>query len=453
MYRKLTLLVVDDDKDFADDFSVLGRDIFNMSFASTGEEALQMLENDTPDGVILDLRLGAGIDGLEVLKKIRLKYIDLPVIMVTDYASVETAVEAMKLGAFHYMSKHPNMKELHAIINKELQSVGWKSLFFNEVRKNYGELVGNSLPMKNVYEVVSKAAPIDINVLVEGESGTGKELIAREIHGRSKRVHSPFIAVNCSAIPDTLFESTLFGHEKGSFTGAVATKKGLFELAEHGTIFLDEICSLSIRNQAKLLRVIEDKKIIRVGGMDEFDVDVRVISASNKNLEKEKEAGTFREDLYYRISTISIIIPPLRERKDDVPLLASYFAKRLSLEMCKKCPDFTKDALKALTRYNWPGNVRELRNVIERALVVVTDRPITAADLNLSNDFKSNKEIFNLPYYEARKKILKDFKDKYLAELIARNRGNISKAAEEAGISRSSIHRMLNDGKELNSKE
>jgi len=452
MFRKLNLLVVDDDKDFADDFSVLGRDIFNISFASTGEEALHMLADDVPDGVILDLRLGAGIDGLAVLKEIRLKYVDLPVIMVTDYASVETAVEAMKLGAFHYMSKHPNMRELHAIIKKELQSVGWKSLFFNEVRKNYGELVGNSLPMKSVYEVISKAAPIDINVLVEGESGTGKELVAREIHGRSKRVNSPFVAVNCAAIPDTLFESTLFGHEKGSFTGAVAKKKGLFELAEGGTIFLDEICSLSIQNQAKLLRAIENKKIIRVGGMDEFDVDVRIIAASNKDLGKEKECGKFREDLYYRISTISVKIPPLRERKDDIPLLASYFAKRLSMEMCKECPKFTKEALSALKKYNWPGNVRELRNVIERALVIVRGRSIKSSDLNLSSekkdDFESFKGISKLPYYEARKKVLNDFQEKYLKELISRNGGNISKTAKEAGISRSSIHRMLKDAGE-----
>jgi len=449
MYKKLNLLVVDDDKDFASDFSVLGKEIFNLSFASTGEEALSMLSEDVPDGVILDLRLGAGIDGLGVLKEIRLKYHDLPVIMVTDFASVETAVEAMKLGAFHYMSKHPSMKELHAIIQKELQNVGWKSLFLNEVRKNYGELVGSSDQMKKVYEVISRAAPVDINVLVAGESGTGKELVAREIHGRSKRVNSPFIAVNCAAIPDTLFETTLFGHEKGSFTGAVGRKKGLFEIADHGTIFLDEICSLSIRNQAKLLRVIEDKKIVRVGGTDEFDVDVRIISASNKNLEKEKECGKFREDLYYRISTISVNIPPLRERKEDIPELASYFAKRLSMEMCKKCPKFTKEALSALKKYNWPGNVRELRNVIERALVVTTGKSIGVSDLNLISDktdkLESIEDMFNMPYYEAREKVLSDFKKKYLSNLIEKNNGNISKAAKQAGISRSSIHRMIKD--------
>ncbi|MCK4823186.1 sigma-54-dependent Fis family transcriptional regulator, partial [bacterium] len=250
MPRKIQLLVVDDDEDFSRDFAVLSRDLFDITLASTGEEALLLLDEDVPDAVILDLRLGSGIDGLQTLRKIRSTHFDLPVIMVTQYATVETAVEAMKLGAFHYISKHPNMKELYAIIERELRNAGWKSLFLEEVHKQYGEMVGKSSAMKKIYRLISRAAPTSINILIEGENGTGKELVAREIHARSGRAQHPFVAVNCAAIPATLFESVLFGHEKGAFTNAMRRMVGKFETAEKGTIFLDEVSTLTQDLQA-----------------------------------------------------------------------------------------------------------------------------------------------------------------------------------------------------------
>jgi len=260
MTKRLNLLVVDDDDDFAHDFAILSQGIFDMARAASGEEALQKLEENEPDAVILDLRLGAGIDGIETLRNIRAIHHDLPVIMVTEFANVETGVQAMKLGAFHYTSKHPNMNELHAIIQRELRHVGWKSLYLEEVHKQYGEMIGDSPAMKELYQSISQVAPTPSTVLIEGENGSGKELVAHEIHARSGRAQSPFVAINCGAIPAVLFESELFGHEKGSFTGAMERKKGKFELADGGTIFLDEITNLSLELQAKLLRVLEDRK-------------------------------------------------------------------------------------------------------------------------------------------------------------------------------------------------
>jgi len=450
MDKKLDLLVVDDDKDFIEDFTILAGSLFNVTSVLTGEDALGMLASEAPDAVILDLRLGSGIDGLETLKRIRNMSVNVPVIIVTDYAAVDTAVEAMKLGAFHYMSKHPNMKELYAIIRRELKYAGWRSLYFKEVRRNYGTMVGKSAGMKEVFGIISKAAPVDISVTIEGESGTGKELVAREIHGRSRRVHNPLIAVNCAAIPDTLFESTMFGHEKGAFTNAVCRRKGHFEAADNSTIFLDEIGSLSRANQAKLLRVIEEKRFVRVGGTDDITVNCRIVAASNKNLKEEVDSGAFREDLFYRISGIVLHLPPLRERKSDILLLAAHFARKISLETCRKCPDFTEDAKKMLYNYTWPGNVRELKNVIERSVVLVQEPYITAKDLHLlpyeatTGLMPANTE--QLTYAEAKHRVMTEFKKHYVAAVLKKYSGNVTAASKAAGISRSSFHRMIKGG-------
>ena len=245
MTKKFDLLLVDDDDEYARDFALLGQEVFNVYRSATGEEALKKLQKFEPDAVILDLRLGSGIDGLETLKRIRSQFVELPVIMVTDYASIETAVEAIKLGAFHYISKHPNMKALHAIIRRELQQISWKTLFIRETDKHFGSIVASSPVMKNIFKTIQRIAYSNANILIQGETGTGKELLARAIHSQSPRAQLPFVAINCSALPFHLFESELFGHEKGAFTGAIARKKGRFELADGGTIFSDEIADLN----------------------------------------------------------------------------------------------------------------------------------------------------------------------------------------------------------------
>ncbi len=451
MPNRLHLLVVDDDQDFIRDFEIIGREFFRMTSSGSGEEAVQVMKKETPDAVILDLRLGQGMDGLETLRVIRGIHADIPVIMVTQYASVETAVEAMKLGAFHYMSKNPNLKELHAIIMNELRNAVWKSLYLQEIHEKYGELVGESEPMKKLFRQISRLAPSDVNVLIQGENGSGKELVAREIHARSRRSDKPFVVVNCPAIPGPLFESELFGHEKGAFTGAVCRRKGKFELAHTGTLFLDEISAMDPALQAKLLHVTEHQAFERVGGTEPIPMDIRIISASNRDLLQDIPCGKFREDLFYRLNVMNLSVPPLRERKEDVPLLAAYFCRKLFLKWGRPCQDFSPGAMEKLKSYHWPGNVRELRNIIERTLILVTDRMIEPEDLELGahdapNLFDDGKNRF-LPYEKARNRVMNQFKKKYLLELLERCGGNVSRAAREAGLSRPGLHRMMKEVK------
>lgn len=449
MHKKLHLLVVDDDNDFARDFAVLSRDVFDLTFAATGEEALESIEQTEPDAVVLDLRLGAGLDGLQTLRGIRSRHFDLPVIMVTDHASVETAVEAMKMGALHYTSKHPNMKELHAIIQRELRSVTWKSLCLEQVHQQYGEMIGDSPAMRRIHEMISHVAATSAPVLIEGENGAGKELVAREIHARSQCGQSPFIAVNCGAIPPALFESEMFGHEKGSFTGALARKPGKFEMADGSTLFLDEISNLSLDLQAKLLRALDDQSFTRVGGNVTIQVNARIISASNQDLEQEVAAGRFRRDLYYRLKVVKIELPPLRERKEDIPQLAAYFARRTALKYGRRCQSFSPAAMKALQNHTWPGNIRELRNVIESALIMVTDRPIQPADFYLSSRSPDKDspfaDLLTQPYDQAKNRLLSRFKKAYLSALMQRHQNNITAAAKKANLPRTSLHRMLKE--------
>ncbi|NIA29961.1 MAG: response regulator [Actinobacteria bacterium] len=449
MTKKFDLLLVDDDDEYARDFALLGQEVFNVYRSATGEEALKKLQKFEPDAVILDLRLGSGIDGLETLKRIRSQFVELPVIMVTDYASIETAVEAIKLGAFHYISKHPNMKALHAIIRRELQQISWKTLFIRETDKHFGSIVASSPVMKNIFKTIQRIAYSNANILIQGETGTGKELLARAIHSQSPRAQLPFVAINCSALPFHLFESELFGHEKGSFTGAIARKKGRFELADGGTIFLDEIADLNYNHQSKLLRVIEEQTFTRVGGEKEIKVNVRIMAASNKNIQDEIKATRFREDLFYRLNTIPLKLPALRERKEDIPVLIDYFTKSAYAENKIKNSGFTNQAINKLKNYSWPGNIRELKSFIERTIIMHPDKRIQPEDIELgqiSSDIPVFFEKFlRLPYPEARTRVLMEFKKIYIAELTRRNGGNITKAAGEAQIQRSSLHRMMKE--------
>ena len=449
MNRKLELLLVDDDDEFARDFAILGQGIFDITRAPAGEQALEMLGQHEPDAVILDLRLGAGMDGLETLRRIRANYQDVPVIMVTDHAEVETAVEAMKLGAFHYTSKHPNMKELHAIIMRELRQISWKNLFLDKSDSQFGDMVGASPAMKSIFKMIPRCAQSDANILIHGETGTGKELLAREIHRQSTRSNYPFVAIDCSAIPAGLFESELFGHERGAFTGAVGRMKGKFELADGGTIFLDEITNLDYNLQPKLLRVLEDRSFARVGSEKSISVNVRIIAACNRDIQVEVKEGRFRQDLFFRLNTIPIHLPPLRERREDIPALIEYFVKSCLRKSNTKYLGFTNEAIKKLKNYQWPGNIRELKNLVERTLILHPNKKIEPNDIEFFRAPHNVSGLFGkfltLPYAQARDQLLLDFKRAYISDLIHRNEGNITQAAREAQIPRSSLHRMMKE--------
>lgn len=348
--------------------------------AASGIEALPIIKEQEFDAIFCDIKMPQ-MDGIEVLENIK-QNSDTPVIMISGHGTIETAVEAIKKGAFDYISKPPDLNRLLITLRNALD----KSKLMTEtkalkkvVRKQY-EMIGESAPMIEVREMIEKVAPTSARVLIEGENGTGKELVARQLHELSNRSYNPFIEVNCAAIPSELIESQLFGHEKGSFTSAVKMRKGDFELANGGTLFLDEIGDMSLSAQAKVLRALQENKITRVGSEKDIPVDVRVIAATNKNLKEEIEKGNFREDLYHRLSVIIIMVPPLRDRKDDIPLLVDAFVKRISEDMGKLAPVFKEEAVAELQNYRWTGNIRELQNVVER-LVILCGNTITEDDV------------------------------------------------------------------------
>ncbi len=377
-YDMAQILVVDDEKKMGILIEGTLKDAgYSVKTVTSGEEALKLLKKNTYDVVITDLKMEP-VDGQVVLKKAKELNESTEVIMMTAYATAKSAVEAMKAGATDYIIKPFALEELKLLVDKIVEKQ--KLLALNlQLQEDLGkavldEFVGKSKNIKQVFELVEKVAKTDANVLLLGESGTGKELVARAIHQKSKRRDKPLITVNCAALTETLLESELFGHEKGAFTGAYARKLGRFELADLGTIFLDEIGEISPTIQAKLLRVLEEKKINRVGGVETIGVDTRVIAATNKNLEQNVKAGRFREDLYFRLNVFPIWIPPLRERREDIPLLVEYFLKKFQYQG-EKLP---ADIMDQLINYHWPGNVRELKNILERAMILSDGKTIEA---------------------------------------------------------------------------
>ena len=356
---------------------------FEIQEASDGKKGIDLIKKESFDLVLCDIKMPK-IDGIELLQRTRKTNTSLPFIMLTGHGNIETAVESMKLGAYDFISKPPDLNRLinsvrNALEKKEL--VTENKILRQKVAKKY-EIIGKSKPIMVVHSMVDKVAKTEARVLITGESGTGKELVAHNIHERSGRNKSPFIEVNCAAIPSELIESELFGHLKGSFTSAVKDRQGKFEAANNGTLFLDEIGDMSLAAQAKVLRALEENKIQRVGSQKDISVDVRVIAATNKDLKKEIENGNFREDLYHRLAVILIKVPELSKRKSDIPILISHFSKLISKEQGIETKDFNKDSLKLLEEYDWSGNVRELRNVIER-LIILGGNPITKEDINL----------------------------------------------------------------------
>ena len=356
---------------------------FEIQEASDGKKGIDLIKKEPFDLVLCDIKMPK-IDGIELLQRTRKTNSSLPFIMLTGHGNIETAVESMKLGAYDFISKPPDLNRLinsvrNALEKKEL--VTENKLLRQKVAKKY-EIIGKSKPIMEIHSMVDKVAQTEARVLITGESGTGKELVAHNIHERSGRNKSPFIEVNCAAIPSELIESELFGHLKGSFTSAVKDRQGKFEAANNGTLFLDEIGDMSLAAQAKVLRALEENKIQRVGSQKDIPVDVRVVAATNKDLKKEIENGNFREDLYHRLAVILIEVPELSKRKSDIPILISHFSKLISKEQGIETKVFNNDSLKLLEEYNWSGNVRELRNVIER-LIILGGNPITKQDINL----------------------------------------------------------------------
>jgi len=375
------LLIVDDEASIRRILKeILENENYQVDLASSGKEALEKAREENYDAILLDIKMPE-MDGIEVLDKL-VSFSDTPVIMISGHGTIETAVDAIKKGAYDFIVKPPDLNRLliairNAIEKKDL--VVKTRQLKKEVDRKY-RIIGESPAIKKVKKMIEKVAPTSARILITGENGTGKELVARQIHEKSSRSHAPFIEVNCAAIPSELIESKLFGHEKGSFTSAHKMRKGDFELAHGGTLFLDEIGDMSLSAQAKVLRALQENKITRVGGEKEISVDVRIIAATNKNLKEEIKKGKFREDLYHRLSVIIISVPPLRDRKDDIPLLVDHFIKQICQEQGKAPVMVDKDAMKMLQGFYWSGNIRELRNVVER-LVILSDKKITASDI------------------------------------------------------------------------
>ncbi|MGZ3539028.1 MAG: sigma-54-dependent transcriptional regulator [Thermodesulfobacteriota bacterium] len=434
------ILVADDEQSMREFLDImLKKEGYKVSLASNGEEVVKLVENDLFDLVLLDIRMPK-LDGISALKKIKANSPETTVIMITAYASADTAIRAMKEGAYDYITKPFKVEEIKLIIKNALEkkNLQKENILLKQVvrdRYHFGNIIGQSSKMAALYDLLEKVSPTKTNILIGGESGTGKELVAKAIHYNSPRKEKPFVTLNCGAIPESLIESELFGHMKGAFTDAIATKKGLFEVADEGTIFLDEISELPLLMQVKLLRVLQDKEFKRVGGTEDIRVDVRIISATNKDLEEAVKAKRFREDLYYRLNVIQIKLPPLRDRKEDIQILASHFLKKYSEELNKNIVKIAPEALQILLGYEYPGNVRELQNIIERAVALEGSQELTASHLssylNGQPLLKKGPVDIEIPNEGIDlEKMVEDLERTLLVKALDRTKGIKKKAAE-----------------------
>ncbi len=454
--RRERILIVDDEPDMVENCQrLLARAGFRCAAETDPRKALALLESERPDLVLTDLKM-PGADGMEVLRHARQADPEMPVIILTAFATLESAVTAVKEGAFDYLSKPFSADQLTLAVNRALaqRNLALENRNLREqLQGAYGfeNIVGRSPAMAQVFELVRKAARSEANILVVGESGTGKELIGRAIHANSPRAAEAFVPVDCASLPENLLESELFGHEKGAFTGAARTKPGLLEMAHRGTVFLDEIAELPVGLQVKLLRALQERQIRRVGGTRQIDVDVRVVSATNRDLRDLMGKGQFREELYYRVNVIAITLPPLRERDGDVALLAHTFLKKYGQGRERPLGGFEREALAVLEAHSWPGNVRELQNVIERAcaladgdLIMLFDLPEHLRSPRAAAVTPGPSAATGLPLKEAKARWLTDLEAGYLAALLKRHDGNVSQAARAAGIDRKTFHRLIN---------
>ncbi|HEX9902602.1 MAG TPA: sigma-54 dependent transcriptional regulator [Acidobacteriota bacterium] len=435
------VLIIDDDPAILDSCGqVLRREGYAVQEARDGRGGLALFSAESFHLILLDLKL-PGMDGLEVLRRIKDISPETAVIMITGYASIETAVEAVKLGAFDYLSKPFTPEEFRVATRRALN--GRKMLIENlylrrelESKGEFDLVVGKSRAMARVLDVVRQVSPAESTVLITGESGTGKELIAREIHRHSLRRNAAFVVVDCGALVETLFESELFGHVKGSFTGAHETKHGRFEVADGGTIFLDEISNISLNIQAKLLRVIQEREVTRIGSSRPIKVDVRILAATNEKLEDLVRKGKFREDLFYRLSVVPIHLPPLKERREDIPLLVEHFLQKYNKRAKKNVTSVTSRAIKALQDYDWPGNIRELENTVERAVVLSKTDLIELEDLVYHGISAGSQSLGPI---DGRFRTLEEVEKEYIRAVLRAQYGNKSKAAEILGIDRKTL--------------
>ncbi|MDQ3799199.1 MAG: sigma-54 dependent transcriptional regulator [Acidobacteriota bacterium] len=437
-----SVLIVDDERGIRETLrGVLEDEGFEVESVASGEECLKIAATKNFGCILLDVWLPE-IDGLETLKQMRENGNDSAVVMISGHGNIETAVNATKLGAFDFIEKPLSIEKTiltvrNAIRTKELERLN--AQLAETLSQEYA-MIGDSVAMRALRKQIAIVAPTDGRVLISGESGTGKELVARAIHAQSKRKNAPFVEINSAAIPEELVESELFGHVKGAFSGAAAAKKGKFEVADGGTLFLDEIGDMSPRVQAKMLRVLEEQRFEPIGSNTPVRVDVRVISATNKNLDELIESGTFRADLFFRLNVIPFQIPPLRERLEDIPALVEHFNRRFSASYGKRPKIFTESAIEALQNYAWLGNVRELKNTIERVVIMNSKKQISADDLPMMSDEKPPASSYRFPSFrEATDAYQREFIQRKLAEA----EGNISKAAELMGVDRSHLHRRI----------
>ena len=434
---------------------ILGDSMYVVDSAHDGQEALRKVDETEYDLIILDIMM-PGIDGLEVLQHVKERHPDVDVIMMTGLSEIQTAVKAMKLGALDYLSKPFDPDELKHVVDRalerrQLQQENRKLKTEVSSKYRFENIIGSSPPMQAVFGLIAKCAPTNSTVLITGESGTGKEMIARAIHYNSLRKDQPFVTVDCNTLSESLLESELFGHTKGSFTGAVANKRGMFDIANNGSLFLDEFGNIPLSTQAKLLRVIQEREFRAVGSTTVQKTNVRLITATNKDLKAMVLDGTFREDLYYRINVFPIHSPALRERSDDIPALAFHFLKLFSAELGKPVSEISDGAMSLLVNYAWPGNVRELENTMQRAVILATDHIIRQAHLanilentpradfevqRTSDDLKRVKKI-------AREKSVEDIEKMFIQETLKRNASNVTRSAEETGMQRANFQALM----------
>jgi DNA-binding NtrC family response regulator len=454
---KARILVVDDEEIVIRScLRILGDDgDCEVEAVQDGVEALKKIDDGHYDVLILDIMMPK-MDGLEVLRRVKETHPDIDVIMVTGLSQIETAVRSMKLGAFDYLPKPFDPDELKLVVKRALerrQLLQENLELRSEVSSKYRfeNIIGASPQMQNVYRLIAKCAPTNSTVMLTGESGTGKELIARAIHYNSLRKDKPFVAVDCNSLSENLLESEMFGHVKGSFTGAVVNKKGMFEVADSGTLFLDEIGNISLSTQAKLLRVIQEREFKAVGDTRTQSANFRLLTATNKDLKAMVADGAFREDLYYRINIFPILIPPLRERRDDIPPLAFHFLRVFSEELGKKVSEFSEGAMSALVHHDWPGNVRELENTIHRAVILATDKVVRQAHLaniievlpRLDLDVPRTSDELKRIKKVAREKSVENIEKLFVLEALKRNAWNVTRSAEETGMQRANFQALM----------
>ena len=441
-----TILIVDDETTILQSLSgILSDEGYETLTASNGYEALKIIEEESPDLVLLDIWM-PGMDGIETLREIKRTNPFLQVVIISGHGTIETAVKATKLGAYHFVEKPLSIEKVVVTINNALnfRRLEEENRFLRKKTLEKHSITGNSPPIQALKKQIAIAAPTQAWVLITGENGTGKELVARTIHQMSDRPDKPLIDVNCAAIPDELIESELFGHEKGAFTGATTRKRGKFEVADKGTIFLDEIGDMSLKTQAKILRILQEKKFERVGGTRTLSVDVRVLAASNKDLEREIEKGTFREDLYFRLNVIPIEVPPLRNRTEDIPLLIETFLSEFVQEGDCGQKSMTPEAIEHLRAYQWPGNVRELKNLVERLAIMIQSDVIGEDDIPLSYRYqKAITSDMELLREDSLKEAKREFEKAYIQQKLAENNNNISQTADSIGIERSHLYKKI----------